>query len=370
MLSMLRLMDRYISRQIAAATVFGVIVLSVLLVMGNLFKELRPLLVEEHASPALVARFILSVLPFSLIYTIPWGFLVAILLVFGRLSAENELVSMRMAGLSLLRVAMPVYTMAALLCVLCLWLNISMAPKAKDEMKFVLYEAVKANPNAMLDPGVVQTRFQDQKIFVEGRKGDTLQGMHLYALDKGNETGFPTASIYAREAQLRIIEETKQIRLHLTDAYMEARSPDGKRELAFIGEQEPLLFDFAADRKRKQKASMMTNSQIRQVLAEQPDMVKTKRYEFNNEIHRRYAFSMACLALSMVAVPLGIQAQRKETSTGLALSIVVGLCYFLFFMIADSFDNKPGNIAALLYWLPNAACLGLGMILFSKARRK
>ena len=66
---MLRIMDRYIGKQIVAATIFGVIVLSVLLVMGNLFKELRPLLVEEHASPALVIRFIFSVLPFSLICT-------------------------------------------------------------------------------------------------------------------------------------------------------------------------------------------------------------------------------------------------------------------------------------------------------------
>lgn len=367
---MIRLMDRYIGKQIAAATIFGVVVLSVLLVMGNLFKELRPLLVEEHASPALVARFIFSVLPFSLIYTIPWGFLVAVLLVFGRLSAENELVSMRMAGLSLLRVAMPVYSIAAALCCFCLWLNISMAPKAKDEMKFVLYEAVKANPNAMLDPGVVQTRFQDQKIFVEGRQDDVLQGMHLYALNPDDETGFPQTSVYAREAKLKIIEESKQIRLHLTDAYMEVRSPDGKRELAFIGEQEPLLFDFAADRKKKQKASMMTNQQIRETLVQNPEMQEEKRYSFHNEIHRRYAFSMACLALSMVAVPLGIQARRKETSTGLAISILVGLCYFLFFMIADSFEKKPGNTAILMYWLPNVTCLALGIMLFFKARRK
>jgi lipopolysaccharide export LptBFGC system permease protein LptF len=363
-------MDRYIGKQIAAATIFGVIVLSVLLVMGNLFKELRPLLVEEHASPALVLRFIFSVLPFSLIYTIPWGFLVAILLVFGRLSAENELVSMRMAGVGLLRVAMPVYIIAALLCALCLWLNISMAPKAKDEMKYVLYEAVKANPNAMLDPGVVQTRFQDQKIFVEGREGNLLKGMHLYLLNKKDETGFPASSVYAREASLKIIHETKQIRLHLTDAYMETRNPDGARELAFIGEQEPLLFDFAAERKKKQRASIMTNDQIRQVLAAEPGLEEDKRHRFNNEIHRRYAFSMACLALSLVAVPLGIQARRKETSTGLAISILVGLGYFLFFMIADSFQKKPGNTALMLYWLPNFLCLALGLILFFKARRK
>lgn len=367
---MLRIMDRYIGKQIVAATIFGVIVLSVLLVMGNLFKELRPLLVEEHASPALVIRFIFSVLPFSQIYTIPWGFLVAVLLVFGRISAENELVSMRMAGVGLLRVAAPVYVIATLLCCFCLWLNISMAPKAKDEMKYVLYEAVKENPNAMLDPGVVQTRFQDQKIFVEARDGDLLKGMHLYMLDKQNETGFPKSSVYAREAKLKIIQESKQIRLHLTDAYMETRTPDGKRELAFIGEQEPLLFDFAVDRKKKQKASTMTNAQIREALADDPGMADKDRYKLSNEVHRRYAFSMACLALSLVAVPLGINARRKETSTGLAISILVGLGYFLFFMIADSFQKKPGNTAILLYWLPNFTCLGLGVLLFFKARRK
>ncbi len=363
-------MDRYIGKQIIAATIFGVIVLSVLLVMGNLFKELRPLLVEQHASPALVARFILSVIPFSLIYTIPWGFLVAILLVFGRLSAENELVSMRMAGISLVRVAMPVFAIGALLCILCLWLNISMAPQAKNIIKDVLYEAVKKNPNAMLDPGVVQTSFQDQKVFVESRKGNMLYGLHLYQLEKEHETGFPTASVYAREAKLKIIQESKQLRLHLTDAYMETRNPDGTRELAFIGEQEPLLFDFARERKKKLKASTMTNTQIRQTLGSDDSLDAEKRHKLGNEIHRRYAFSMACLALAMIAVPLGINARRKETSTGLALSILVGLGYFLFFMVAGQFQKNSGNTAIILYWLPNILCLALGTHLFFKARRK
>ncbi len=367
---MIRLMDRYIGKQIIAATIFGVIVLSVLLVMGNLFKELRPLLVEKHASPALVARFILSVIPFSLIYTIPWGFLVAILLVFGRLSAENELVSMRMAGVSLVRVAMPVFAIGALLCILCLWLNISMAPRSKNVIKDVLYEAVKENPNAMLDPGVVQTSFQDQKVFVESRKGNMLYGLHLYQLEKEHETGFPTASVYAREAKLKIIQESKQLRLHLTDAYMETRNPDGTRELAFIGEQEPLLFDFARERKKKLKASTMTNTEIRQTLGGDDGLDAEKRHKLSNEIHRRYAFSMACLALAMIAVPLGINARRKETSTGLALSILVGLGYFLFFMIAGQFQKNSGNTAIILYWLPNILCLALGTHLFFKARRK
>jgi len=367
---MLRLMDRYIGKQVIAATIFGVIVLSVLLVMGNLFKELRPLLVEKHASPMVIVRFILSVIPFSLIYTIPWGFLVAVLLVFGRLSAENELVSMRMAGVSLVRIAMPVFVIGSLFCALCLWLNISMAPQAKGIMKNVLYEAVKENPNAMLDPGVVQTSFQDQKIFVESRDGNLLRGMHLYQLEKEHETGFPIVSVYAREAKLKIIQESQQLRLHLTDAYMETRNPDGSRELAFIGEQEPLLFDFGKERKKRMKANTMTNAEIRNTLSSKTELNSEKRNKFNNTIHRRYAFSMACLALSMVAVPLGINARRKETSTGLAVSLVVALSYFLFFMIADRFQKGSESTVILLYWLPNIVCLALGAYLFFKARRK
>ena len=367
---MLRLMDRYIGKQIISATVFGVVMLCVLLVLGNLFKELRPLMVESNASPVLIGRFILSVIPFSLVYTIPWGFLVAVLLVFGRLSAENELVSMRMAGVGLFRVAMPVFVLGAILSGLCLWLNISMGPKAKDTIKFVLYEAVKENPNALLDPGVVQTRFQGQKVFVERREGNTLYGLHLYQLQGKDDTGYPKASVYAREAQLRIIQESKQLRLHLTDAYMETRNPDGTRELAFVGEQEPLLFDFDVERKKKRKASTMTNDEIRHELASNTELVAKKRYKLANEIQRRYAFSCACLALCLVGVPLGINAQRKETSTGLAISIVVALGYFLFFASAESYQDKPGNGAVILYWLPNLFCLLLGTWLFFKARRK
>ena len=367
---MLRLLDRYIGKQIIAATLFGVAVLSVLLVMGNLFKEIRPLLVEERASMALIGQFMLSVLPFSLIYTIPWGFLVAILLVFGRLSAGNELISMRMSGIGLLRISLPVFILATILSVFCLWLNTSIAPKAKDTIKFVLYEAVKSNPNALLDPGVVQTQFKGQKVFVENRKGDTLYGLHLYQLKKGHESDFPEASVYARKAKLKVIQETKQLRLHLTDALMESTQENGTHNIAFIGEQEPLLFDFAVERKKKRKSSTMTNEEIHTLLNSGEKIDKRLNYRLHNEIQRRYAFSLACLALSLVGVPLGITARRKETSTGLGLSLLVALGYFLFFSIAQNYEKHSGNTALILYWTPNLLCLALGIWLFFKARAK
>ncbi len=367
---MLRVMDRYIGKQIIAATIFGVAVLSVLLLMGNLFKELRPLLVEDKASVGIIAKFVLNVLPFSLIFTLPWGFLVAVLLVFGRLSGSNELISMRMAGTGLFRIALPVYFIGIILCAFSFWLNTSMAPKAKHTMKTVLYQAVKENPNALLAPGVVQAPLSGQKIFIASREGDVIKGLHLYYLNKEAPTGHPITSIYAREAKLKINDETKQISLKLEDAYVNAINSDGGIAMPSIGHFEPLIFDFSATKKRKRKPNTLTNPEIKAVLDDPMDLSQREVYKLENEVSRRYAFSFACFALSLVAIPMGINGRRKETSTGLALSILVGLGYFLFFMIADEYDAKPGHTALILYWLPNVLCLVLGVTMFFKARRK
>ena len=104
----MRLSDRYIGRQVLVGTLFAILLLSTILVMGSLFQNIRMLIVELGAPPAIIGEFVLAAIPFSLIYTIPWAFLSAVLLVFGRLSSDNELTGFRVAGMSLSRLSVPV----------------------------------------------------------------------------------------------------------------------------------------------------------------------------------------------------------------------------------------------------------------------
>ena len=113
-------------------TLFAIVLLSTILVMGSLFQNLRMLIVEFGAPPKIILEFILATIPFSLIYTIPWAFLTAVLLVFGRMSSDNELTGFRVAGVSLKRLALPVFALGAALSALCMWLNLEIAPRAKE----------------------------------------------------------------------------------------------------------------------------------------------------------------------------------------------------------------------------------------------
>ena len=101
----MKIIDRFISRELIVNFLFAVAVLSLVLVVGNIFRKLLPLLVNQDVPIEYIATFIAYVLPFSFIFTIPWGLLTAILLVFGRLSADNELTALRSNGVSIGRIA-------------------------------------------------------------------------------------------------------------------------------------------------------------------------------------------------------------------------------------------------------------------------
>src|SRR3982750_3378205 len=117
----MKLIDRTMSRELLMNLFFAVAVLSLVLVIGNIFRRLLPLLVNHDVPPEYIITFVAYILPFSLIFTIPWGLLTAILLTFGRLSADNELIALRSNGVSVPRVAVSLGVISGLCCVICLW---------------------------------------------------------------------------------------------------------------------------------------------------------------------------------------------------------------------------------------------------------
>src|SRR6185369_6179829 len=104
----MKIIDRYVSRQVLTSATFAVAVLSVVLVLGNIFKKLLDVLVKDDAPLEFILSIMAYILPFSLTFTIPWGFLTAVLLAFGKMSAENELIALKSNGVSIARICAPV----------------------------------------------------------------------------------------------------------------------------------------------------------------------------------------------------------------------------------------------------------------------
>lgn len=377
MLPGIKIIDRYIGRQILLAAAMGVLVLSLVFVLGNLFKEIFELLVDKNLPLASVMKFIAYILPFSLIFTIPWGFLTAVLLVFGRLSADNEMISLRMSGMSMLRICASVFVLAFSLAGLSLWINTTVAPKAQAEMKQAMYSMVIDDPLALFVPDQTLTSFDPYVIYVKEREGKRLRHVEIHQLDEFNH---PMLYMCAREAELEYSEESDSLEMKLIgmqnidvssfikpgdDGFMRV-DPKVSAEIFNIR----LSLTSLREGANKLSDSSMPTKQLRHRLRDEPDMLPEDRSKVLTEINKRYSFSLACITFALIGIPLGVTAQRRETSIGFAFSLIIAIIYFLFIIMADTMRDDPGSYPHLLMWLPNIIFMSIGGFLFYRLGRK
>src|SRR5439155_6595494 len=136
------------------------------------------------------------VLPFSLIFTIPWWLLTAVLLVFGRLSADNELIALRSNGVSITRICVPLMIIASICAIASLWLNVQVAPAAQEEMRSTVFNLATRNPMALFGSDQVIDQFPGRKIYVGNKEGNKLSNILVF---ETNEDSMPMKLTHARE---------------------------------------------------------------------------------------------------------------------------------------------------------------------------
>lgn len=361
---MFRISDRYLFWQITKATLYAVVALSLFLVIGQIFQEIRPLIVEKRVPLNLVGKFIINVFPMSLMFTIPWGFMAAVLLVFGRLSVEQELNALQLGGLSLPRIARPVFVLGGLLSALCLWVNVEVVPRANARMDNIVYEAVERDPKSLIKPGMITSQLDSLRIFVQKKDEEKLHSLHLYRLPDPKKPGSVGEYVYAEDASLGVDPEKKQIKLTLTSAYIESTDKSGQLNI-YVASAAPWRVDLT--RKKRYRASSMTEGEIRELLANPPEALAQKdRNKYLTGITQRYSFAMASLAFSFIAVPLSLAKRRKDSTSGILTALLLGAGYFIFSLLAQK-SNDPTQ-ATILLWAPNVLCVIFGIYLFHRVR--
>jgi lipopolysaccharide export system permease protein len=375
-----RIFDRYLGRQVGSATLIGVALLSGVMVLGNVYKKLDELLGNTELPLSVILEFVTLVIPFSLIFTIPWAFLTAILLVFGRLSADNELVSLRMTGMSMKRICAPVFVLALLLSGLCLWVNVSLAPAAKDRMKRLFYEVAVQNPETLFQEGQVLERVPGYRIYTGKRDDKSLTDLRITQWDIIGPAG---AYIKAKSALIQIEPGKLDFTMLLKDAIVE-KLPDVTFTLPdtipkpLSLSQFPLEFPLSVLQKDTVRinASMKSTPALSEEVSTRKDtftgelMTDVDLSKSRTELNKRYSFSLACFTFALVGIPLGVTAQRRETSSGFALSLITATVYIIFIILGDTLHDKPAAMPHLIMWLPNVIFLGIGGWLFYKLSRK
>ena len=366
------MIDKFVSRELLVNVLFAIAVLSLVLVVGNIFRKLLPLLVNHDVPMEYLLAFIAYVLPFSLIFTIPWGLLTAILLVFGRLSADNELIALRANGVSVTRVCIPLAGIALVFTAICSWLNVQVAPAAQEKLRSTIFDLATRDPMALFGSDQVIDQFPGRKIYVGKKEGNRLENITVFELD---EHSLPVKVTFARSGMLEADLQNKRILMHLYNARYQQRDEKDPNDLRKIRDginmaegTLPISLEelYEKEKKRPSRSALSIQQLLEQLKSEN----KREQSASRTEINKRFSFPFACLAFAIIGVPLGVTAHRRETSVGFAVGLIVAVTYFLFVIIGDTLRGNPRVHPELLVWFPNVLFIVLGALLFRRLARQ
>src|SRR6202142_2590835 len=122
----MRLLDRYIGREVLSHALLGLAVFTFVFFIPQLVR-LMDLIVRHSGNSSTTAELFLCTFPAVLTFTLPIAVLVGVLIGLGRMSADSELIAMNALGMGLRRLLVPVGAIALLACALTfsmtLWLE-------------------------------------------------------------------------------------------------------------------------------------------------------------------------------------------------------------------------------------------------------
>src|ERR1017187_7037682 len=220
----LKTLHKYITGQVLAALLLTVAVFAFVVLLLNVLKDVLPLLFGGQVPLWLVAKAIGLLMPFACVYALPMGFITATLLVFGRFSADQELMAMRASGVSLLSLITPVLVLSLGCCGVSAWFNLDLGPRARVEFLNLKYDLIHDLASAQIPEGQMIYKFPEGRMspdnpgymFYVGKNHDgNLEDVNIYRLQ--NETNWDVL-IHAAHGRLKTDRALNQLVVDLNDA--------------------------------------------------------------------------------------------------------------------------------------------------------
>ena len=153
------------------------------------------LIINKGVPVSLVGLLFLYLLPAILVLTIPIGVLFSILVAFGRLSADMEIVAMKACGVSPLRLLWPVMSFGLVMAAATGYLMIDSVPKTNYAFKSLVFDIVRTQASVGVKERVFNDTFGNFVIYVDEIAPDQVALRNVFVSDerKPDEQRFITA---------------------------------------------------------------------------------------------------------------------------------------------------------------------------------
>jgi len=364
-----RLLWRYILVDILLHTLLGLFAITLLVVVQNLLRFMEDL-VAAGVGASQVGQLVMLILPTYASYAIPTSLLFGILLSFGRMSADGEIVAMRACGVSVPRLLPPAIALGALAAAITAYMLFEVQPRAGYAMRVLVRQL--AGSLDVVEAGKF-TELGNRLIYVNahGKEDCPLEGI-LIGDASSSERSFYAV---ARCGRIEGDPTGRDLSFVMQNGSIHFSDPDPERYRRISFDTMRTSIDISAYTDPPPTARDLRFAELVAARGLARDDPRRKRLEgrlgtsLDVQFHRRLAFPMASLLLAVVAVPLGIRPVRSGRSTGALTAIAVMALYWLLFSLGEMAAERGVGPAWVGLWMPNLVTLALGIFLVRSLSR-
>jgi lipopolysaccharide export system permease protein len=377
-------LNKYIFNQVLVAALMTVALFVFVLVLGNILKEVMGDLTAGRLSISFFLYIVALIIPGVIPYALPMGMLTGILLVFGRMSAQSEVVAMKACGRSIFAMAAPVFFIAICASIFSVAINFYYAPAASHAYKTALKNVIRANPLQFIQPGSFIKDFPGYVIYANSAEGKELVSFRIWELDK---QGRAKISIQSERGILSYDDKNDEIVLTLKNGSAERSRGDDPENLrkplpsARFDElliKLPLNDIIGSMDKGSKRLKRMTFGELmharenwhpRPIEKTTPELAYRDKIEVQLQIQKNIAMAFSIFSMVVLAVPLGIKASRTETFANLAIALALAMTYYIMTVVISWLEKYPTLRPDILIWLPNLIFQATGAILLWRASK-
>ena len=334
---------KYIAREIASPTLIGMLIFTLVVLMGRMIK-LVEMVLNKGIPFSEVAILFVYMMPAFMVITLPLAFLMGILLAFGRFSADAEIIAMKASGISLQQILKPVFIMALLTAVLTAVLTIYAAPASNNAFRSKVYDIASQKADVGIEPQVFNDDFDDLVIFANqmNQKSGLIDGVFI----SDERTSSTPTTITARTGQIVSDPNTLSLILHLVDGSIHRNVETEKNSAYQVINFATYDLSLDIDRQispqgnRRKKEKELSMQELIGAIDSTSSIQKNNQLMV--ELIHRLILPFSPFIFALVGVPLGIQTTRSGRGGGFALGLLVFLVFYILYSLTKTLAVDAG----------------------------
>lgn len=362
--------DRYLLSEMVLPYLGGLLLIVVMLI-GNTLYPLIQLIVQNGIPFMVVAKLVVFNIPTLLVLTLPAGMALSAAWAVNRLARDSEITAVRIAGVPLLRLFLPIFLVGLVSSGISFWIGDYVVPGAQHEFERTQEEmtayAIQASPTVAANKVFTYQNyaFHISRI-VKDRNGDTnklkLIGVTLF--ENPSETGFPKL-ITAQTADYDHDIWT----LHHVVVHLIASS--GFNNYTIVGKKMTLNLRVPLNDLAASEFSQPDEHTMKELGAQMSARMKTGQdyTAIAVEFYTKLSLPFVCFAFALCAPPLAFRFARAGAYVGIFLSIVMVWVAWNTLLLAKylGFSGKLSPFMAA--WSPDILFLVVGIGLLWRMER-